>query len=318
MGTLPATILGALAQVQNLATAAVLSAFLALAVRSFAQPFVDRGRHGFVTLIRVAAGAAFLGLGALYGLFTASMMVWDGRAVVVAMATALLVLVRLAARHVMGQKRPGKPPGVVAGLVQLSLLLALLLVAALTLMRAGFVALTQDRIVMLVDVTGETATQVVRWAPPDQPLREEALTTHRVVFRAPGGERVAEAWIYGDQVAVKGRVLRLSPILNAAGVPNLFELSFVHNGHETSERHNAYPHTALPLVASGPLAVHPWWRPLQARLLERWEKGASGDSPWVVRAATTESTYYALVDANGKPVQQRYQLVLTPGGLSAS
>ena len=196
-------------------------------------------------------------------------------------------------------------------------MLALLLAAALTLMRAGFVALTEDHPVLLVEVTGETAPRTVRWAPPDQPAREEALQIHRVVFRVPDGMPVAEAWLYGDEVAVKGRVLRLSPLLNAAGVPNLFALTFAHNGYATAGRHASRPHMAVPLPAVGPLAVHPWWRPVRSWLLARWERGTADGSTWAVRSATTESTYFPLVDAAGRPVRASYRLLLTPGGLTS-
>jgi hypothetical protein len=129
---------------------------------------------------------------------------------------------------------------------------------------------------------------------------------------------VAEAWLYGDQVAVKGRVLRLSPVLNAAGIENLFELQFAHNGYSTAERHNTFPPQAVPLPCTGSLAVHPWWRPLQTRLLALWEKGTSDGSSLAVRSVTTESTYFPLVDASGQPVKRTFRLVLTSGGLSAS
>jgi hypothetical protein len=185
-------------------------------------------------------------------------------------------------------------------------------------MRAGFLALTEDRPVLLVDVTGETTAQTLRWAPPDGAEREDRRPTHRVVFRRPDGAAVAEAWVYGDQVAVKGRVLRLSPWLNAAGVPNLFELTFAHNGYGTAERHATEPHMAVALPPGGPLAVHPWWRPVQAWLLARWERGTDADSDWAIRSATIESTYFPLVDAAGAPVRRVFRLVLTPGGLSAS
>jgi hypothetical protein len=138
-----------------------------------------------------------------------------------------------------------------------------------------------------------------------------------VVFRTPEGAAVSETWLYGDQVAVKGRVLRLSPVLNAAGVPNLFELLFAHNGYATAERHNTRPHVAVPLPSGGPLAVHPWWRPVQAWLLARWETGTAADSSWAIRSATIESTYFPLVDAGGQSLRATYRLMLTPGGLSA-
>jgi hypothetical protein len=318
MASFGASLLGVLLQIENLAMASVVAAFFALALRALAMPFVDRGRHAVIHAVRIGAGLAFFALGTVYAMFTAGLLVWNLRAALVALGMAALILVKVGVRHVLGRKEALHSPALTGALVQLVLLLALLLVAGVTLMRAGFVSLTADRIVLMVDVTGETGVQSVSWAPPDQPLREEKLVTHRVVMRTSDDTPITEAWIYGDEVAVKGRVLRLAPGLNAAGVPNLFELSFVHNGYETAERHNAYPHVALPLPPIGPLAVHPWWRPLQRRLLEHWEAGTAGDSPWLVRSATTESTYFPLVDASGKPVRQSYRLVLTPGGFSSS
>lgn len=311
-----ASLLGVLTQVQGLASAFVLAAFFSLAARGFVLLFIERGRGALVSLVRVLAGAAFLALGCLYAAFTAHVLVWDAGAAGVAAATGLLFLLGVGLRLAM--KRPAQPPSLVSFLVQLVLLLSLLLLAAITLMRAGFLALSEDEAILLVDVTGETGVKAVRWAPPDRPPREERIETHRVIFRTPAGVRVAETWVYGDQVAVKGRVLRLSPLLNSAGVPNLFELQFAHNGYVTAARHDAYPHMAVELPPTGPLAVHPWWRPLQVRLLEGWEKRTAPDSPWAVRSVTTESTYYPLVDAAGRPVRQTFRLVLTPGGLSSS
>jgi hypothetical protein len=214
--------------------------------------------------------------------------------------------------------RPGRPP-LLGWLLRLVLVLVALLVALLSLMRAGFLALTTDRPVLLVEVTGETGERLVRWAPPDQPMHEESLRTSLVRFRTPSGQLLAEAWVYGDQVAVSGRVLRLSPQLNAAGLPNLFALDFVHNGYATAERHNRLPHQAVPLPPVGQLAVDPRWRQLQESLLARWERRSAEGSPWLLRATTTESTYFPLVEPmpGGKPLRRTFKLTLTPGGLTS-
>lgn len=102
---------------------------------------------------------------------------------------------------------------VTALLLATIVLLCVLLVAALTVMRSGFVALTSDRVTLLVNETGETQPELVRWAPPNQAAHEENLITHHVIFLGPDGRRLGEVWMYGDEVAVKGRVLRLSPFL---------------------------------------------------------------------------------------------------------
>ena len=317
-----AAFLGALTRVQNTATAAVLAAFFTLGLRSLVLLARAAGQGWATAGGRAAAAVFFLGAGALYATFTLAVLTWDLPAVGAAVATAVVIGIPAVVRGLAGwgatAGRVARTPRVSAALFQLVLLLSLLLVATLTLMRAGFLALTTDRPVLLVDVTGETAVQRVRWAAPDAPPREEELTTHHVVLRTPEGAAVSEVWLYGDQVAVKGRVLRLSPLLNAAGVPNLFELQFVHNGWLSAERHNTYPHVARALQPMGPLAVHPWWRGLQRRLLARFEGGGEGGgSDWSVRAVTTESTYFPLATPDGRPVRQTYRLVLTPGGLSA-
>ena len=211
------------------------------------------------------------------------------------------------------------PRGVTGGLLKAVLLLSLLVLALVTLMTAGFLALTEDRPVLLVEVTGITDHQPVSWAPAGGAPHTESLLTHEVLFRRPAdGAIVGRAWVYGDEVAVKGRVLRLSPVLNAAGITNLFELTFAYNGYRTLERHNTMPHQAYPLAPVGPLAVHPMWRELQQRLLAMWERGTKEGSTWMVRSVTTESTFFPLVDAEGEPIQHTYRLTLTPGGLSSS
>jgi hypothetical protein len=315
MSTVAAGLLGALMTALNLVQAVIVTALFALAVRALVLVFVDRRRSVIVSVLRALGAVAFLGAGLVFAAFSAPQMVWDSPAVGAAILTGVVVLSGVAVRRALGWAE--RRPGAAALLAQLVLLLALALVASLTLMRAGFVSLTEDRPVLLVEVTGETGSRVVRWAPPDQPAREEPQRTHRVVFRTPEGAAVSETWLYGDQVAVKGRVLRLSPVLNAAGVPNLFELLFAHNGYATAERHNTRPHVAVPLPSGGPLAVHPWWRPVQAWLLARWETGTAADSSWAIRSATIESTYFPLVDAGGQSLRATYRLMLTPGGLSA-
>ena len=151
--------------------------------------------------------------------------------------------------------------------------------------------------------------------PTDTPGTAAAPT----VKQNPGFEILYWIGCAGSYDRRAQRVARaVVKLLNAAGVPNLFELQFAHNGYRSAERHASQPHTAVPLPAIGPLAVHAWWRPIQARLLEAWRGGVAEGSGWAIRSLTTESTYYPLVDAAGRPVRRTYRLVLTPAGLSAS
>lgn len=307
-----------LLRLQLLAAAVVVGFFCGIAARQLLfVAWVDRGRSWLVVLLRLLAAVLFGGAAALFVTALGSGQKWGGEAVLAGAAGAALVLIEV---FILGLRRlrPGHPP-LLGWLVRIVLVLVALLVVLLTLMRAGYLALTTDKPVLIIEVTGETATRVVHWAPPDQPMREQELRTSRVLVRTPAGQPVAEAWVYGDQVAINGRVLRLSPALNAAGLTNLFALDFIHNGYTSAERHNTMPHQAMPLQPIGQLAVDPRWRALQERLLSLWERRSGEGSGWMLRASTTESTYFPLVapPPSGKPVQHTYTLVLTPGGLTS-
>jgi hypothetical protein len=330
MDQLFASVLSLVLRLQNVVVAFVLAAFLGAALRAFMRatlgdrllpPRLRRARPAgrASALIRVghlAWGASALALGSLYGIFVIGTLEWSVTAALVATFTALAIPGSLAVERFIGLRAPG---GLTGALLRAVLVLSLAVLSLITLMRAGFLGLTRDRPVLLVELTGATSAEEVRWTPINGASRVERLVTHEVVFRrADDGARVGIAWVFGDEVAVKGRVLRLSPILNAAGIPNLFELQFAFNGYRTLERHNTYPHRAIAIDPVGPLAVHPFWHRFQERLLARWEAGVEPGSAWVIRSTTTESTYFPLRDAAQRPVKRTYRLVLTPGGLSAS
>ena len=262
---------------------------------------------------------ALIGLTLIYGLLVQPRLSLAPTALVLAGGIVLAVLLITFYRLSRGSARSRRmrPAGRAAlTLGKLLLFLGLVVVALLTLISAGYLELWSDRPILLVQLTGRTRPEPIAWSPPNQPARTARLPAHQVLFRTPSGERISEAWIYGDEVAVKARVLRLSPWLNVMGLPNLFELQFAHNGYSTASRHESMPPQAVELPPLGPLAVPPWWRSLRQRLLETFQ-ARQPESAWV-QASTIESTYFPLVDANGDPIRAVYRLVLTPGGLSSS
>jgi hypothetical protein len=52
--------------------------------------------------------------------------------------------------------------------------------------------------------------------------------------------------------------------------------------------------------------------------MDRWMKTSSDGLIWDIKAVSDESTYYPLIDADGKAMHQTFLLVLTPGGFSTS
>jgi len=303
-----------LLRLQWVIVAAVLGLLAGGALRLLLLLGLDAQQSRARAVLRSLFAVGYVGLLLGYGSLVWSMLQWDKRSLAIASGAVLLMVSGLLLWRVLRGVVP--KPSLTSFLLRTVLVLLVLLLALLSVMRAGFLHLTSDRPILLIELSGETRPQTVRWAAPDQPMQEQVMRAHHIRFRTPDGTLFAEEWLYGDQVAIKGRSLRFHPILNAAGVSNLFDLQFVHNGYFTAESHSAQPHQARPLQPLGSLCAPPQLLPLRDGLL-RWLAARPDGSRWAVRAVTSESTYFPLVDSQPQPVKRTFELVLTPGGLTA-
>jgi len=290
----------------------ILALLFAFSVRSFILLFVQSNRRASAILFRFLAGAALLILGWLYFLFASPLLIWDRPARAVAIITFVGVPLWTVIRHARGWAK--KPAGVLAKLVNIALFVVLIFAATLTIIRTGYIAVTGDRVTLLVDVTGETRNQTIQGTTAG----EESVAAHRIIFWLPTGEKAADMWVSGDEMAVHGKAIRLPRVLNAIGIPNLYALQYAHNGYLSPERQNAYPQEAIPFPGTGELAVHRWWRPVQERLLNLWANLAAPGSWWAIQIADDESPYYPLIDPDGNAVHKNFLLILQPTAVAIS
>src|SRR4030095_16456030 len=170
------------------------------------------------------------------------------------------------------------------------LVLLLFCASLIALMISGFLFLSEDHPVLRVTMTGGGRQEIVEWKPPDGAFQKQELRAHEVQFETPDGRPVAQLFVYGDQVAVKARVIRFRPVLNAMGIRNLCRPEYAHNGYSTAERFNQFPHRAQVIAA-----VDPRLEPVQAWLWKQWEGIYYQDKEnlWV-KTATLESGYFPL------------------------
>lgn len=179
-------------------------------------------------------------------------------------------------------------------------------------MMSGFEYLTEDRPVLKIVMTGVQSDEQIQWQPPNGIQRNEKLKTYEVQFQTPDGRPVSQFYIYGDQAAVKARVIRFKPALNLIGIHNLCRIEYVHNGYVNADRFNFYPHHAWEIKGA-----HPWIEGLQDPFWKYWEQLFRGKENPAIKSATVESNYFPLTDTNGLPYKGSFFLTITPGGLSS-
>lgn len=209
--------------------------------------------------------------------------------------------------------RQGFRPRPALFLIKTIFVFFLICIALLVLMTSGFLYLTQDRPIVKVVLTGQKKPMVVEWKSPVGTLRKETLNAYEVRIQRPSGSPIADLYVYGDQVAVKAKVLRFRPILNVIGLHNLCRIEYVYNGYTTAARHNTYPHLAQEISVNPPILEN-----YQQAFWSYWEKGYFQQGKyWWLKSATLESQFFPLVDRPGKPFKGAYYLTITSGGLSS-
>jgi hypothetical protein len=224
--------------------------------------------------------------------------------VFLALPASLLLIQRL--------RKPYSPRPVLF-LSKTILVLLLLCASLIGLMISGFLFLSEDQPVLKITMTGSGRQETVEWKPPDGVPQKQELRAHEVQFETPDGRPVAQLFVYGDQVAVKAKVIRFRPVLNAMGVRNLCRLEYAHNGYITPERFNLFPHRSQAIQVTDPRL-----EPVQAWFWKYWEDLYYQEQEnWWVKSATLESGYFPLTYANGAPFRGAYYLTVTPGGLSS-
>jgi len=302
--------------VYNPLLALILALFFALSVRLFILVFMEGNRRPSATLFRLLAGTALLVLGWFYFLFVRPQLVWDRPARAVGVIIFVGVLLWTVIRRAHEPRMT--PTDLVKQLVYIALFAVFMLGATLTLIRAGYIGLTGHRVTLVVSVTGETRNQMVNGTQAGDSPGGNSLVAHHVIIWLPTNEMAADIWIEGDEMAVHGKVIRFSPFLHGIGIPYFYALQYAHNGYLSPERQTANPAESIPFPGTGPLAVHPWWRPIQKRLLNFWAKLGSSGSWYAIRIADNESPYYPLVDPGGKAIHKDFLLVLRPTGIATS
>jgi hypothetical protein len=296
----------------NMSLVVTLGLFAGLMLRSLVLLALDRHRPARVQALRALAAAAFLIFGTFNFIFASNMLVWDRppRAVFAALAVSfpLLAFARIkkdAIRH------PAKRDGVYVA----AMLMALCLASVLTLLRAGMVALTGDRVTLTVEVTGQAVGE--NGAPENGADTGRTAVRHVVVW-LPSGERLTDIWLPAERMRVEGRVYRISEGLHRLGFPNFYQFLSVEGDTLAPNGDVKTVAAALPLVAHGPLGIHPWWRPIEKWLLDHWESTTRENSFFSLRTAPNASPFYPLVDGQGRALRETFLLVLPPSGNATS
>ncbi|MCI0417594.1 hypothetical protein L0222_32915, partial [bacterium] len=165
----------------------------------------------------------YAGCAALFFIFLRMHIVAQPQIAILAFI-AFMIPIGLLALH---RLRKPYSPRLLLILCKAFLAMIVLLAAMLAVMMSGFQYLTEDRPALKVVMTGMQQAETLEWQPPNGRLLKETLPTYEVQFQTPEGQPVAQIFAYGDQIAVKARILRFRPILNAIGIHNLCGIEYV-------------------------------------------------------------------------------------------
>ena len=203
MQGLVASLLDALWRAPDAGVAALLLALPAFGLRCLLRTLLDRGAPLGTVLSRLVSG--LVGLLASVALAPVGWVALaHTRASAIAGGLAFTLVLLSAALPSLRDRST-----LAAALVPLALVLLMAGLVSLALLRAGFLRAAAGETLVVVDVTGESRREIVRFTPPGLPSREEGMRAERLLLSRRDGVPVGEAWIFGRAATLGGEALRL-------------------------------------------------------------------------------------------------------------
>ncbi len=170
--------------------------------------------------------------------------------------------------------------------------------------------LTGEKPILKIRLTGNQTFNEVTWKTPKSKWQRSTIPYYEVILETIDGKELQHFFLSGELCAVRAKIFRFHPFLNALGIPTKYRLDVLYSGFRNAEKYADYPVEAHSLASLS----SPW----DSLIFKYWESFfcRESTSPWI-KSATLQSNYFPLADAQGEPLQQEYYLTLSSSGLSS-
>lgn len=170
--------------------------------------------------------------------------------------------------------------------------------------------LSSEKPILQVRLTGKSESHEIEWKNPHQNLQRSNIPAHEVILLTADKSEIFRSFLPGELCAVRAKIFRFHPLLNALGISNKYRLDLIYTGYRSAKKYAAFPIDAHPITF--PLSF------FNTLLFKYWEAFFSikTDSFWI-KSATLESNYFPMIDENGKAFKGTFLLTISNSGLSA-
>lgn len=170
--------------------------------------------------------------------------------------------------------------------------------------------LTGEKPILKIRLTGNQTFNEVTWKTPKSKWQRSTIPYYEVVLETMDGKELQRYCLSGELCAVRAKIFRFHPVLNALGIPTKYRLDLLYSGFRNAEKYAEYPVEAYSLSS-----LSSSWDSL---IFKYWESFFCREATAVwIKSAILQSNYFPLTDAQGEPLQQEYYLTLSPSGLSS-
>jgi hypothetical protein len=300
MQGLVGSLLYALWRAPDAAVAALLMALPAFGLRFWLRVALDHRSSAATVVSRLIAGVVGLGGGVALAPVGWAVLARTRESMIAAGLVLAVVLLSPALPSV----RERSPTLAWVGPLALVLLLAVL--SALALLPAGFLRAPAGDVLVVVDLTGESRREIVRWTPSRLPPREEGFRAERLRLLRADGLPMGGAWIYGGSVTLGGEAFRLHTRDGHGAWLARFDTA-ANDAPRGDGRARLYPPQQAAVEPLAGTTLPGWWYERQPAWLEvlGFDRSAL-TSPWL-----------PLLDAQGLPLVTAHRLVIREDGTLA-
>ena len=109
--------------------------------------------------------------------------------------------------------------------------------------------LSSEKPILKVRLTGKSENHEMEWKNPHRKdVQRSNIAAHEVILQTTDKNEVFHSFLPGELCAVRAKIFRFHPLLNALGISNKYRLDLIYTGYRSAKKYAEFPIDAHPLT----------------------------------------------------------------------
>ena len=109
--------------------------------------------------------------------------------------------------------------------------------------------LSNEKPILKVRLTGKSENLEMEWKNPQRKaVQRSSIAAHEVILQTTDKNEIFHSFLPGELCAVRAKIFRFHPLLNALGISNKYRVDLIYTGYRSAKKYAEFPIDAHPIT----------------------------------------------------------------------